>query len=60
MSFFSVASAPKPQETPEIAETFSRHGDDGNSKTLLGEIFPKDNKVFNAIGATEELLSYIG
>lgn len=43
-----------------ILEIFSRDGDNGNSKTITGEILPKDSSTFNAIGATEELLSYIG
>ncbi|CAH1967569.1 unnamed protein product [Acanthoscelides obtectus] len=42
------------------AEIFSREGDDGTSKTISGDVFSKDSEVFNAIGATEELLSYIG
>ncbi|KAF5290015.1 hypothetical protein FQR65_LT11681 [Abscondita terminalis] len=44
----------------EVIETFSRNGDNGTSKTLTGQILPKDHKIFNAIGSTEELLSYIG
>lgn len=42
------------------SETFSKSGDNGSSKTLAGDTLPKDNKVFDAIGAAEELLSYIG
>ncbi|XP_066144400.1 corrinoid adenosyltransferase MMAB-like isoform X1 [Euwallacea fornicatus] len=41
-------------------EIFSREGDNGNSKTITGDILPKDSPIFNAIGAAEELLSYIG
>ncbi|KAG5898259.1 hypothetical protein JTB14_008604 [Gonioctena quinquepunctata] len=43
-----------------IPETFSRLGDDGTSRTINGDVLPKDSQIFNAIGATEELLSYIG
>lgn len=35
-------------------------GDDGKSAKLTGEILNKDDRIFYAIGATEELLSYIG
>lgn len=49
-----------PPPTPEIIETFSRHGDNGTSKTLTGEVLPKDHNIFHAIGSTEELLSYVG
>ncbi|KAK4875113.1 hypothetical protein RN001_011535 [Aquatica leii] len=59
----SAQTAPpsiSPAENTEIIETFSRNGDDGSSKTLTGQILPKDHKIFNAIGSTEELLSYIG
>lgn len=45
---------------PAQPETFSRTGDDGNSKILAGTVLPKDDRIFNAIGAAEELLSYIG
>ncbi|XP_050302556.1 corrinoid adenosyltransferase MMAB-like isoform X2 [Anthonomus grandis grandis] len=44
----------------DIAPIFSRDGDTGTSKTIMGESLPKDSPVFNAIGATEELLSYLG
>ncbi|KAF5298057.1 hypothetical protein FQA39_LY11825 [Lamprigera yunnana] len=44
----------------ELIETFSRNGDDGTSKTLTGQLLPKDHRIFDAIGSTEELLSYIG
>nr|CAH7755458.1 unnamed protein product [Callosobruchus chinensis] len=44
----------------ESTEIFSRQGDEGLSQTISGDVFSKDNEVFNAIGATEELLSYIG
>lgn len=40
--------------------TINRDGDNGMSKTLTLETLPKDNKIFDAIGATEELLSHIG
>ncbi|CAG9815627.1 unnamed protein product [Phaedon cochleariae] len=43
-----------------FTETFSRLGDDGTSRTINGDLLPKDNEVFHAIGATEELLSSIG
>lgn len=41
-------------------EIFSREGDNGTAKTITGDVLPKDHYIFNAIGATEELLSYIG
>ncbi|XP_044271264.1 corrinoid adenosyltransferase-like [Tribolium madens] len=41
-------------------EYFNREGDRGMSKTLTSETLPKDSKIFDAIGATEELLSHIG
>ncbi|KAJ3643427.1 hypothetical protein Zmor_026138 [Zophobas morio] len=39
---------------------FNRNGDTGSSRTLTSNLLPKDDRIFNAIGATEELLSYIG
>jgi cob(I)alamin adenosyltransferase len=39
---------------------FSREGDSGYSVTSSGEKRPKDDRIFNAIGATDELSSYIG
>ncbi|KAJ8968883.1 hypothetical protein NQ317_015490 [Molorchus minor] len=48
------------QKTDEIPESFSRFGDNGTSKTIDGNLLPKNNQIFNAIGATEELLSFIG
>ncbi|KAL3267730.1 hypothetical protein HHI36_006857 [Cryptolaemus montrouzieri] len=50
----------KTSKNKDCPESFSRCGDNGTSKTLTGEVFPKDHKIFDAIGATEELLSYIG
>ncbi|KAK9889645.1 hypothetical protein WA026_007021 [Henosepilachna vigintioctopunctata] len=50
----------KATKEQDLPASFSRAGDNGTSKTLTGEILPKDHKIFNAIGATEELLSYIG
>lgn len=50
---------PAPAPAPPI-ETFSSEGDNGTSKILSGEFLPKDDKIFDAIGATEELSSYIG
>lgn len=44
----------------KVIETFSRQGDNGSSKTITGDVLPKDHEIFHAIGATEELLSYIG
>ncbi|CAH0556016.1 unnamed protein product [Brassicogethes aeneus] len=41
-------------------QTFSKEGDSGFSKTLTGETLSKDHNIFNAIGATEELLSSLG
>ncbi|KAH1017260.1 hypothetical protein HUJ05_007932 [Dendroctonus ponderosae] len=49
----SASNAPCPQ-------IFSREGDYGTSKTITGEALPKDSPIFSAIGAAEELLSYIG
>ncbi|KAJ8955264.1 hypothetical protein NQ318_000291 [Aromia moschata] len=51
---------PKEESKVDIPESFNRLGDDGTSKTLNGTVLPKDNQFFNAIGATEELLSFIG
>lgn len=48
---------PKPLKSED---SFSRTGDNGSSKIISGEILPKDHEIFNAIGATEELLSYLG
>ncbi|PNF20491.1 hypothetical protein B7P43_G06283, partial [Cryptotermes secundus] len=39
---------------------FSREGDSGYSVTSSGEKRPKDDRIFNAVGATDELSSYIG
>ncbi|KAJ9591723.1 hypothetical protein L9F63_001751 [Diploptera punctata] len=39
---------------------FSREGDNGYSIVSSGEKRPKDDGIFNAIGATDELSSYIG
>lgn len=39
---------------------FTREGDSGYSVTSSGEKIPKDDRIFNAIGATDELSSYIG
>ncbi|KAH1000678.1 corrinoid adenosyltransferase MMAB [Dendroctonus ponderosae] len=49
----NASNAPCPQ-------IFSREGDNGTSKTITGEALPKDSPIFSAIGAAEELLSYIG
>ncbi|XP_060528675.1 corrinoid adenosyltransferase MMAB-like [Cylas formicarius] len=50
-----------PEKSPfKNMQMFSRDGDNGTSKLLSGEILPKDHQMFVAIGATEELLSYIG
>lgn len=38
----------------------NRVGDSGCSKTVTGDVFPKDYKIFHAIGAAEELLCAIG
>ncbi|XP_066587876.1 corrinoid adenosyltransferase MMAB-like [Prorops nasuta] len=48
--------------TSNIAEVtaFSRDGDSGLIVTDAGETKPKDDIVFNALGATDELSSYIG
>lgn len=47
-------------EESKVWESFSKCGDDGTSKTITGEVLPKNHSIFNAIGATEELLSYLG
>lgn len=39
---------------------FTREGDSGYSVTSSGEKRPKDDRIFNAVGATDELSSYIG
>ncbi|PSN29935.1 hypothetical protein C0J52_26876 [Blattella germanica] len=39
---------------------FTREGDNGFSVVSPGETRPKDDRIFNAIGATDELSSYIG
>lgn len=55
---------PKSQEKDApiltIPENFSRQGDNGTSMTINGDIMDKDSDIFNAIGAAEELLSYLG
>lgn len=50
----------EPPKNIKPIESFSRNGDDGTSKTLTGTVLPKDNEIFHAIGATEELLCFIG
>lgn len=50
----------KEEYEKNLPESFSRLGDNGTSKTIDGTILPKDNQIFNAIGATEELLSFLG
>ncbi|GJQ75696.1 hypothetical protein Trydic_g17769 [Trypoxylus dichotomus] len=37
-----------------------RRGDNGKSCILSGEVFPKDHEIFQALGTTEELLSFLG
>lgn len=39
---------------------FTREGDNGYSVTSAGEKRPKDDRIFSAVGATDELSSYIG
>ncbi|KAG7209400.1 hypothetical protein KM043_015494 [Ampulex compressa] len=48
--------------TSNIAEVavFSRDGDSGLTITDAGDTKPKDDMIFNALGATDELSSYIG
>lgn len=53
-SFYFLRSAAAP------ASAFSRDGDSGYSKTLSLKVIPKDSHIFQAIGVTEELVSYIG
>ena len=43
----------------EVA-VFSRDGDSGMTITDAGDTKPKDDMIFNALGATDELSSYIG
>lgn len=43
----------------EVA-VFSRDGDSGLTITDAGDTKPKDDMIFNALGATDELSSYIG
>ncbi|XP_076251705.1 corrinoid adenosyltransferase MMAB-like isoform X1 [Rhynchophorus ferrugineus] len=50
----------KESKSGKQLEIFSREGDNGTAKTITGDVLPKDHCIFNAIGATEELLSYIG
>lgn len=50
----------KPTIPPPPPASFSHQGDNGTTTCLSGDILPKDHRVFKAIGATEELLSYIG
>ena len=40
--------------------TFTKEGDNGFTVVGSGEKKPKDDGIFNAIGATDELSSYIG
>lgn len=47
-------------EIKAAEDTFNKDGDFGTSKTINGEVLPKDHEIFHAIGATEELLSYLG
>ncbi|CAL1684451.1 unnamed protein product [Lasius platythorax] len=48
--------------TSNVAEVavFSRDGDSGLTITDAGDTKPKDDMIFNALGATDELSSYIG
>ncbi|XP_077268095.1 uncharacterized protein LOC143900525 [Temnothorax americanus] len=48
--------------TSNVAEVavFSRDGDSGLTITDAGDTKPKDDVIFNALGATDELSSYIG
>lgn len=48
------------QSAPKSTKCFSRKGDSGLTETLSGEVLSKDNYIFDAIGATEELCSYLG
>ncbi|XP_018575499.1 cob(I)yrinic acid a,c-diamide adenosyltransferase, mitochondrial-like [Anoplophora glabripennis] len=50
----------KDQSEKILPDSFSRLGDNGTSKTIDGTTLPKDNQIFSAIGATEELLSFLG
>ncbi|XP_022918116.1 corrinoid adenosyltransferase MMAB-like isoform X2 [Onthophagus taurus] len=44
----------------QYPDAFAKDGDTGYSRTSSGTILPKDNKVFEAMGAAEELLSFLG
>lgn len=59
--FFSKpAVTRKANEDKPLEPSFSRDGDNGMSKTINGDALPKDHEIFHAIGAAEELLSYLG
>lgn len=55
----AIAGPDIKKEKPDIIP-LNREGDGGFSKTVTGEVFPKDYMLFNAIGTAEELLCAIG
>ncbi|XP_018330188.1 cob(I)yrinic acid a,c-diamide adenosyltransferase, mitochondrial [Agrilus planipennis] len=67
-SIFSVSNFYNRYKRPQLVsystsnsnEPVYKEGDLGTSKVLTGEVLSKDHFIFNAIGATEELLSYLG
>lgn len=58
--FSEAATETKREDKSAVVDSFSRNGDDGTSRILNGDILPKYHEIFHAIGATEELLSYLG